>query len=315
MSPKQRWKEIERKAVERAYVDIVGGAVQLELAKRATIPLLIHRRGHGAPELLASGVLLRLQGRVFILTAAHVIETVGRHDLCLQLNGEIIRICPDGYLTPLPESGTYVDDPVDAAVLPVPAECNQSFLTRCATLADLHHVDNAYDVAYWVHGFPLKRSSRTAGKLRTDYRCMTIGGLPIEAYHRLKKEPNIHILMERPKRVSTIGGMKEQPAARGMSGCGAWILPAHHGWPLPPKLAGVFIEKAKGWPAFVATSIRVHLDLISSHEPVFEPLIREWAESEALRDFRQWLIQRGGPPVIPDQKMQDWFARKIGVQA
>ncbi len=314
MPEKDWWKKVERKAAQRAYIDIVGGAVQLELVRRATIPLLVHRRGHAAPELLASGVLLAVRGRVYILTAAHIVEGLGRNILCIELDERIIQIRHEGYRTPLPKSGTYVDDPVDAAVFPAPDEAIASLLTRCATLEDLYPVDNAHDVAYAVYGFPLKRSSRSGGILRTDYRCMTIGGLPIDIYDRLDRRPDVHILMEKQKRVSTVAGMIPQPAATGMSGCGVWILPAHHKSILPPKLAGIFIEKAKGWPAFVATTIRVHLDLISQHEPDLSQEVKEWAGSESIRAFREWLVQRGMAPSIPEEQMPQWFAKKIGVR-
>src|SRR5581483_289069 len=148
MPEKDWWKELENKAAQRAYVDIVGGAVQLQLVRRATIPLLVHRRGHAAPELLASGVLLALGGRVFILTAAHIIESLGRNVLCFELDDRVVKISHEGYRTPLPKTRTYVDDPVDAAVFPVPPECIASLLSRCAKLGDLCPVDNAYDVAY-----------------------------------------------------------------------------------------------------------------------------------------------------------------------
>lgn len=312
MPEKDWWKKLGSKAAQRAYIDIVGGALQLELARRATIPLLVHRRGHAAPELLASGVLLTVRGRVFILTAAHIVESLRRNILCFELNERIVQVPHQGYLTPLPKSGNYADDPVDAAVFPVPAEAVASLLTRCATLEDLCSVDTAYDVSYAVYGFPLKRSSRTGGILRTDYRCMTIGGLPIDIYERLERRPDTHILMEKQKRVWTVAGMIPQPATRGMSACGAWILPAHHRSTLRPKLTGIFIEKAKGWPAFVATTIRVHLDLISEHESELNQEIKAWAGSESVRVFREWLAQRGTAPSIPEEQMPHWLAKKIG---
>lgn len=314
MPQKQWWKTLEHKAAQTAYVNILGGVVQLELVRRATIPLLMQRRGHAAPELLASGVLFAIRRRVFILTAAHITESLGRNTLYVEATDRVIEIPRDCYKTPRPKSGSYTDDPVDAAVFPVPNDAGQAMLNRCATLDDLYPVDNAYDVAYAVYGFPLKRSSRTGGKLRTDYRCMTVGGLPIGVYESLERKPDSHILMEKQKRVSTVQGMIQQPATTGMSGCGAWILPAHHGSTLPPKLVGIFIEKAKRSPAFVATTIRVHLQLIAEHNSDFGQDLQDWRDSESVRVFREWLTQRGAAPAIPDGDMPQWFAKKIGAR-
>jgi hypothetical protein len=310
----QWWHEVGRAGADRAYTDILAAQSSLTVIKRTTVPLYVQRKGHGAPDLVASGVLLSLRNRVFVLTAAHVMEAFGHNAVCIPVDGRFENFMGESYRTPKPKSGTHADDELDAAVFAIHPEHGAPLLSRCADLSDLHAVTRPYDVAYWVYGFPLKWSARVGKQLHSNPRCMTIGGLSADIYERLNLAPDKHILMEAPKRVATIGGLRPQRATKGMSGCGAWIMPTHHGVRLSPKLSGVFIERSRRWPAFIATSVAFHLGQIWQFDEDLRDELEAWSKSESARIFNDWLEKRGEAPSIPEDVLPEWHRKRLGLQ-
>lgn len=311
---KEWWEEISRAGADRAFMDTLAAQPSLAVIARPTVPLFIQHKGHAAPDLVASGVLLSIRDRVYVLTAAHVAERFGHSPFWIPVDDKIEPFPGESYRTPLPASGSHVDDKLDAAVFAVASGCGERLRSRCIGLEDIYPVERPYDVAYWVYGFPLKWSKRTGGQFRTEYRCMTIGGLSADVYERLKIDPNQHILMEAQKRVTSPWGVLPQRATRGMSGCGAWIVPTHHGANLPPRLSGIFIEKSARWPAFIASSIAIHLGQIWHFDEDLRGDIEAWSESESTKAFSDWLEKRGDAPSIPEENVPEWHRKKLGLR-
>lgn len=309
MPDKKWWATFSERVSRRAYIEIFAAQPSLEIVKRATFPLFVRKKLHGAPTLIATGVLLAIAERVFILTAAHVVEALEHYSISISVNGQITQIPGESYRTPRPSSGSHAHDRLDAAVFAIEPAYSRALLKNSIGLDDLCPVDDAFDVAYWVYGFPLRWSRREGRDIRTNYRCMTIGGLSSDVYDRLGYKPNTHVLMEGGNRISTVRGAEAQRATRGMSGCGAWIFPIHHGKALPPRLCAIFIEKAKGWPAFIAVSVNLHVSMIWQYHPELRDDINAWFNSTKLSDFKQWLSQRGLAPKIPEEEVLRWFAK------
>jgi hypothetical protein len=259
-------------------------------------------------------VLLSIRDRVYVLTAAHVAERFRNYPFWIPVDGKIEPFPGESYLTPLPASGSHVDDKLDAAVFAIAPGYGERLLTSCIGLNDICPVERPYHVAYWVYGFPLKWSKRMGREVQTQYRCMTIGGLSADVYERLKIDPEKHILMEAQKRVTSPLGVLPQRATRGMSGCGAWIVPTHHGANLPPRLSGIFIEKSTRWPAFIATSVKIHLQQIWRFDEDLRGDIEAWSESESTKAFNGWLEKMGEVPSIPEQNVPEWHRKRLGLR-
>jgi hypothetical protein len=79
----------------------------------ATIPIVLFKSLSDKPESHASGVLIKIGGKYFLLTAAHVLDAGDHSDLYAGLNDSFVSLAGMWSRTPLPPSEDRTDDNED----------------------------------------------------------------------------------------------------------------------------------------------------------------------------------------------------------
>ena len=287
---KEWWRSLKSALVPLVEADAKRSVGVLSEIEASTVPLYSPKNLVGVPEVIATGVLLAIRECVFLLTAAHAIEQFNGYPVLLTIDDRFVPAYGESYRTKLPQSGTHVHDPLDAAVLRIDGDARDKLLPACLALEDLHPTFRPYDIRYCVAGYPRRTTRREGRALIHDLQAMALAGQPIGAYEKLGLSPTLYIVMEFGKRLITRHGFAKAPSIRGMSGGGVWIVPALQNSPLRRKLAGIFIETRKNRSVAVGTSISVHLSLILAYHPELEETIKK---AEASHEFEEWLMQKG----------------------
>ena len=105
----------------RAEVQLVYGAA--EPLGRSVVPVYAFRdpvalvRGREKPRQFGSGVLVRLVGESFLLSAAHVFEEFGDWSVLIGCGESLVPLLGTRFSSLPGPSGSHQDDPIDAAVL------------------------------------------------------------------------------------------------------------------------------------------------------------------------------------------------------
>src|SRR5215813_10808319 len=174
---KRAWKELEIKVRKALLLDVGRFAPLFERLAEVVVPVFRPSKLRGRPELIGSAIVLKLGEKVFLATAAHVVEhfkdseegwplLVPRGDSFFQLRGT-------SYLTALPKSGTHQDDAMDAAVFHVESEEADVFRTSALLSSDID-VQTDLQATYIATGYPIK-PSRYSGTIVKSQMTPIIG--------------------------------------------------------------------------------------------------------------------------------------------
>ena len=311
---KRTRKEIykERLEVYNRERHLITG-VRNTLAGRSTVQLF-RKNGKGSPRPVGNGVLFTTADRVFVLTAAHVIEEVKDTPPYLAFMNQFIELAGASWHTNrVPAPLKRENDIYDFGVMEVPGMLAQLLRPSAISISDLclpiPKPMSFKGVA--LNGYPA-RNFRIHGSLfislPTTFETRSI---PAFMYQRFGRNANEHIVLEWFNTCFTPQGVTRSPSMAGLSGCGVWLIPGLVGdsWPeypafTQPKLMGIFTDHSAKRSALFATQVHVHIDSLLQRYPEI-PIKRH-----LVRFHRSIPIQAILDPNFPDishvQALQSW---------
>lgn len=235
----------------------------------------------GDPEADASGLLVALDNRYFMVTAAHVIAEdydsiyVILPDKELQLGGNL-------HFTPLPKSGKRKDDKIDLAVMELDDEVVVELLAsfRFLTLDNIGISHKVAPLQYYLSvGYPVTMTKKRWG--RNELRAVPF---PYQTelnksfnYGRFGFKSASHLAVEFDGEVRSESNpnLHLAPKLNGISGSGLWYLKdfATPSMVANMQLVGVVIEQVNEYPdkAIIATRIDLGTEFIRQHFDVNIP--------------------------------------------
>jgi hypothetical protein len=241
----------------------------------ATVPIVLERQDTQKPELIASGVLVRILHRTFLLTAAHVTDR--QCEGTLLIPGKQGFIPANGYFSSMrmPASGRRLDDKLDVAYFRLDSDCVNDLHADCKVLGrqDVSLEANPrLRSTYTFAGYPWRRGRASKRVVETDFTTFTGGEAAQSEYEALGLSRSLHIVMrfDRKRMFSQrLGRVTTPPLPAGMSGGGvyAWSAEALKRWPVRLPLIGIATEFVPDHSLLVATRLHVLLGCIFHNEP------------------------------------------------
>ena len=241
----------------------------------ATVPIVLERGGTQWPELIASGVLIRIVNRTFLLTAAHVTDR--QNEGTLLIPGQQSFIAVTGYFSSmsLPDSGYRADDKLDVAYFLLDGDCANNLHPRCKVLErrDVSlEADPPLRTQYTFAGYPWRKGRASKQGVETEFTTFTGGEAKESEYEALGLTRSLHIAIRfnRKRTISQrLGKMTTSPLPDGMSGGGvyAWSQEALKTWPVRLPLIGIATEFVPDRALLVATRLHVFVGCIFHNEP------------------------------------------------
>jgi hypothetical protein len=225
---------------------------------------------------LGTAVLLKINDKHFLITAAHVmdenknprwatdIEIPGKNKF-IPLNGQVIK-------TPLPPSGKRNDDKWDTAVV----QLNNDLITQLDhhDVLDINQVDPSdkpYKKSiYTFTGYPsTKQKMPKNGILTIEPVRYTSGPLDPDKFPEgYDFGPHLGIDYSKKKMIARNGKIQSPPDPHGVSGGGLFRIGTYDdiaNKKNKPALVGIAIEDHK--TSLIATNITVALEMIRADQP------------------------------------------------
>src|SRR6266568_110186 len=233
----------------------------------ATAPIVLDRFDTQKSELIASGVLMRIINRTFLLTAAHVTDHQSEGTLMIPRQQGFMPA--NGYFSAmrLPASGHRSDDKLDVAYFWLDDDCVNDLDSKCRIL---ERQDVSLDAeplrrtTYTFAGFPLRRSRVHGRNIEKDFT--TFSGVESKngEYDELGLTRTRHIVMRFHRKQTFSSRLKKvivSPLPTGMSGGGvyAWSEEAMKEWPIRLPLVGIANEFIPDKCLLVATRLHVYV--------------------------------------------------------
>jgi hypothetical protein len=230
------------------------------LIRFASVPLLVPTTRRASLEPLASGVLIKIDGRVFIFTASHVLEDLKGQPIFIPVrNGLIVEV----------EGTGRGNRAIDAGVFTVENKDLEPFLDIALPAGIVFAQSDVLEDRLILYGYPAREYKRNGKVIDCPPRQYQMTGKPASAYCRLERSPASHILMNWPNKVIGPRGIVGSPSLAGMSGCGVWFVPHITARPLSihapqphPCLVGVFIEQRKNEAMLIATNVSHYVQIV-----------------------------------------------------
>lgn len=181
-------------------------------------------------EQIGSGVLLRFENDVFLLTAGHVIDWMERGTLCIPCKNGIGKIV--GYVSSInaPMSIDRNDDKLDFAYFKLDSDLviniHQDFFP--ITKDDCWVTDYLQeDDIYSFSGFPLNKAKNRNGKFSSEFFSYSGTAVDTKTFESVgySHETNIIISFRRKKSVNMEGEKLIPPLPKGISGGGVFRWP------------------------------------------------------------------------------------------
>lgn len=261
-------------------IETASAAMELwheTVGERLLRPLCpIYSESAHRPEPVGSGFLVRVDELIFLVSAAHVVDDVGKGPRYFGAGEQILPLPAVTFTTPLPPSGRRADDLVDIGYWILdPA------MTKLISSADTLRVDqldlvDASDIAlgstYYLTGYPESRQPR---RLQGDQFIakplhFVTEELGTSAYSYLRRSRNDYLLVDYSK-TNFFSGLHKQtgPDLYGVSGGSIWRLSGSiHVQPQRPVLTGVVTAwRLKTPQCVIASRIRLWLEHASANFP------------------------------------------------
>ncbi|HLX95706.1 MAG TPA: hypothetical protein VKU37_08170 [Verrucomicrobiae bacterium] len=263
--------------------DIAGAILYDNPTFKATAPIAFRRPNASESELIGSGVLIWISGRVFLLTAAHIADFANEGTLLIP--GKDGFMSPSGlYSTgPMPSSGNRDDDKLDVAYVCLENNCAKNLHPSCLVLdnQDLSmEAEPKRRNAYTFAGYPWRKSRVKKDKIETEF--ITVEGMEVqkEIYETLGLTRSQHIVV-RFNRQQTFSQLHKRvvvaPLPSGMSGGGVyvWSEEALKTWPVRLPLVGIANEFIPDKSLLVATRLQFYFSCIFHSHPELFTVVRE----------------------------------------
>ena len=265
------------------YTDQVFGAVLRDYTTfSATVPVLLQRSDERRPELVGSGVLMRIINRVFLLTAAHVTDY--QSEGALLIPGRQGFIPANGYFAAmcLPASGCRAEDKLDVAYFWLDDGCVSDLDGSCTILENRHLSLEASPLRrtfYTFAGFPWRKSRGRGRSIETDFWTFTGVEAQESEYRALGLTRSLHIVMQFHRKQAFHRGKRRAmtaPLPHGLSGGGvyAWDEAAMKTSPVYLPLAGIANEFVAERSLLIATRLHVYVSCIFQNQPDLAAMVR-----------------------------------------
>ncbi|TGM68661.1 hypothetical protein EHQ94_07055 [Leptospira meyeri] len=249
--------------------DLVNRAnVQIE---KSTIPIFKESEKK-LPFQYGTGVLLEIENRYFLISAAHTILDESPK-IYLPFGDEVKHVGGNIVGTKLPASGFRNDDRIDLASL----ELQDSLIDDLKKYFTFIKIENTglflspkEKYIYIITGFPHNKTKiiRNESIKSSSFSYFNSNLLNNnEKYIKTKTKFHSHLLMEFDKKqiINSEDVQIKTPKLDGMSGCGFWCIPnllPNNLNELPLLLAGIFIEHHESENVLVGTRIHIILELL-----------------------------------------------------
>lgn len=220
----------------------------------------------------ASGLLVCIANRYFILTAAHVIAEHSNDIEIVIPPNKLLR--PGGvlYFTPLPISGNRIDDKLDFAVM----ELEDSVVSEVSTVFKFITLDDidfrhktVSEPCYLSVGYPVTKTKKIWGKGKISavpFPYLTEPN-PSFNFENFGFSSKTHIAVQFDGKVTSekIKQVHKAPKMEGISGSGLWYVNhlATDSTSKRKKLVGLIIEVNN--KALIATRIEVIIETIQHY--------------------------------------------------
>jgi hypothetical protein len=282
---------------------------------RSVWPLVVINHA-GEYEQVASCVLVRIGPLRFVWTAAHVLDWATKSTLSIITGVGLIALSGARFRTPLPPSRNREDDRRDVGFFLLDngddiesAEC--VFLTP----DDLDFAERpVYDPErshYLALGFPMSKTYiiPAEGIMRTKHLSLILMPAPADAYARLGRAPDTHLLLRyRPKRAYTIRGKLTPPNVKGMSGGGIWRFDSSRDLTVSTgKLVAIFTDWSRLSGIWVGYRVSLAGRAIVDLFPELDKYLPQWPRLPAeVRGARVEILRAAlcrdikGPPQQPE---------------
>lgn len=211
----------------------IGDHIQLSIAE--CHPTFVERSAalfavddKDRPDLFATCVALSLNGRSFLVTAAHAISEITSSGSAVHIGGKEIKVVPGSFTQSSPDG----HDPLDVAFVEVPRDfvvSNGMTLVSEGQLVLEREIENPH--LHCMHGFPLTKnkpfkSVNTARKHVTTYAFTYAGALKTNPdFHDSERSSDSHIALSYQLSKNDQGVKVNPPSPKGMSGGGLWVVP------------------------------------------------------------------------------------------
>lgn len=245
----------------------------LDRPKSAVCP--IFREHDGKMESFGSGVFIKIEQFVFLLTAAHVLDALADSALFIPCQESLKEITGMISGIRMPESGNRIDDRYDFAYCRLDPELaddlHMNFIPLDADDCDMMDTTEDGDM-YTIVGFPFSRSKTRLGSAESEILIISGGGKLVSHYPKLRLSLQDNIVVSfRPKKSKSFktGLIGSTPNFPGISG-GA-ILAWDKRLPDPaalntPKLCAIIHEFHRSMNCFVGTRLHCFLVAIKDNE-------------------------------------------------
>jgi hypothetical protein len=257
-------------------------ALAEDRAAKYVVPLY-GTRDRSERYVVGSGMLLQIEGRGFLVTAAHVLEEQRIAQTNIEVPGRkaLLPLSGRGIKSRLPESGRRADDRIDIGILPLTRDMVDELLENFAFL-DSRRVDPS-DVGgphtrYTFAGYPSsKHEGPRDGVLAIEPVRYTSEALAPEKYPAgFQLETHVSIDFDRKRMVARTEQVQTPPDPHGVSGggvfrIGTWdeIIAGRN----EERLVGVAIEVNNRARCLLGTRISYPLEMIRATFPELSPSI------------------------------------------
>ena len=238
---------------------------------KSIIPIIIRDK---APVHIGSGILLQIKNKIFILTAAHVVDDTISREILIPTQDGLIPFQGIVSYFPLPNNENRDDDIIDIAFYQFDSTWKYEFESsyKPINIIDINITDQAYEYDnYSFIGFPYRKSkirgNNYEGKLyKYPGGHISTGGISINGFN---PEANIVIHFDRKKVITDDNFKGILPLPHGISGGGIFAHPKDKSQDDKEKLklvgiAHTYIESKK---IMIGTSINFLLSSLFKHNP------------------------------------------------
>ena len=218
------------------------------------------------PDPNASGVLLKVKGQYYLITAGHVLQGNNPEDIGIMIDSTFHIL--NGFVKYVNPSESKEADKVDIAVWKLDDIVARDLETRYQFLT-FEKIDYQHEVdsgsKYLIVGFPWRetKEDKASKKLKVTSFIFLTKEAGTESYKQLKFEKHSNLLLDyRQKKVKNFdtGHVQQNKSPEGISGCGVRYIPKYFnpkGRVPDFKLIGHVIEQNKEKTILIAT--RIHL--------------------------------------------------------
>ncbi|MBI1177701.1 hypothetical protein GC207_09720 [bacterium] len=241
----------------------------------ATVPVVLERTNTRKSELIASGVLIRIVDRTFLLTAAHVTDQQNNGELLIPGGRGFMPLSGSFSSMRLPPSGKRSDDKLDVAYFWLDDNCVVNLDSRCRVLErpDVSlEAEPTRRTTYTFAGFPWRRGKTRGQSIETDFNTFSGFEAKQSEYDELGLTRSRHIAVRFHRKRTFSSRHKKvvhSPHPSGMSGGGVyvWSEESLDAWPIRLPLIGIATDFVPEKSLLIATRLCIFIQCIFHNQP------------------------------------------------